>query len=704
MNLARAVIAVGVCLLAIGLRGRAVYAGSVEETIQAAGNCESETERLSMLRSLETRTDLDPTLREELKKLIPIVQDWADGKTTHVSSPGRAAENGYLCWFIDGKLIRPAVEGGEVYPPEPAAGSPLHPLWAYYRARLLLWRPIQSSPLLRVSTTRDLYYGEARKLLQEASQAFPENRVIGMYLGKPIPWSAPNQPDPSAPAWANLQREGLERLSEIVHWWIRERQLPDGQFGGGWGDDVEMWRWWAPVLVAFEDPEMIESQVRISNGIFAQPHLRSGFTNRVSDVEHTNEDTTDTILPMMHLTPDAPLWQGRALRLSELMRDRWTGRNERGFLQFKSIYFSDEKVDESPRRAFDTVYHTSIIQPTLLYWQRTRDPELTTLFGEWLKVWIDATLREENGKPAKVLPSTISWPAGKVGVIADGNSWWQPFSMSHNDLLYNWPSVGRQMTSTMLLAWHITGDDQYFRPLRAMVEFVREHRNASENPEPGSHPWVARHMQSILSETLSKYRFLTNDPQYDDILRAGATAYTKFRLDGNVQQLEKGLLRNAEAFRSNWEGYTSEMRWTDRVLLFSRHYLQYLPEAAPPSPDVELLYASATGDPGQPTFFPLNAVRWRTPPTDIAALVTRTTRTDFEADLYHFGEAPRAFEAEFLLLQPGKYQLTVSSAEGQPESSPQFKQTFTVSGPRVVVPLEIPSRRLSRIKVAPLTE
>ena len=29
----------------------------------------------------------------------------------------------------------------------------------------------------------------------------------------------------------------------------------DGQYGGGWGDDCEMWRWWAPVLLGFDDPD-----------------------------------------------------------------------------------------------------------------------------------------------------------------------------------------------------------------------------------------------------------------------------------------------------------------------------------------------------------------------------------------------------------------------------------------------------------------
>ncbi len=264
---------------------------------------------------------------------------------------------------------------------------------------------------------------------------------------------------------------------------IEERQLADGQFGGGWGDDVEMWRWWTPVLIAFEDPLANAAQARLSNGMFRQPHMREGFTARVTDVEHSNEDTTDTILPMMHLHPDDPVWQQRALRLAHLMRDRWTGRNEHGFLQF-----SVDKVDATAPRAFDTVYHPSVIQPALLYWQRTGDPELTALFGEWLKLWIDAAARAGNGKPAGVLPSAVRWPDGAIA--KPGEPWWEPFSPGHNDALYNWPGAMRLMTSTLLLANHMTHDERYLEPIHSMAALRLKHPKASKS-DPGSEAWCA---------------------------------------------------------------------------------------------------------------------------------------------------------------------------------------------------------------------
>jgi len=671
----------------------ASVATSIPHLIERAGTTEDEMERLHLLRQLEARSDLDAILRADLRRLLPVVDDWANGKSRIVVDTSRAAENGYLCRFITSR-VRPASEG-PVHPPELSSGSPLRPIWCFYRGRMLIWQVIQSGPLLRVKESRDRYCGEGRLLLEEARRAFPSNRVVRMYLGEPIPWPKPHPDDPAAPAWANLQREGLERLAEVIHWWIAERQLEDGQFGGGWGDDVEMWRWWIPVMIAFDDPMASAAQERLSSGMFEQPHMRKGFTSRVTDVEHSNEDTTDTILPMMHLQPDDPVWKQRALRLAELMRDRWTDRNERGFLQFKSIYFSVDTVDTSKARAFDTVYHPSVIQPALLYWQRTGDPALTALFGEWLEVWIDAAARADNGKPHGVLPSAIRWPDG--GIANPDRPWWEPFSPGHNDALYNWPGATRLMTSTLLLAHHLTREETYLEPIRSMAALRAKHRNSPPG-DTGSESWCAQKMSGFLSDALGKYRLLTGDTRYDADLRSDASGYVRFRLTGERASIESALRHNAEAFRSNWEAYTSEMRWTDRIMSFTGNFLKYLPEAAPPTPSPNILYSTATGDPGNPLVFPLNAVRWRTPPRDIAALVTESSRATFAAELFHFGDQPRDLDAELFLLAPGEYEMTLTPADPI-HSPPLLRRTVRVEGPRVRVSLELPARRLCVLRV-----
>ena len=96
--------------------------------------------------------------------------------------------------------------------------------------------------------------------------------------------------------------------------------------------------------------------------------------------------------------------------------------------------------------------------------------------------------------------------------------------------------------------------------------------------------------------------------------------------------------------------------------------------------------------------FPLNAVRWRTPPRELAALVTESSRTSFTAELFHFGTRPRELDAELLLLSPGAYELTVAALDA-PTSPPLQRRAFRVDSPRVSVALQLPPRRLCVVKV-----
>jgi len=78
----------------------------IARLIQQAGDTEDEMERLRLLRQLASRPDLSPALRADLEKLLPVVQEWADGKSRFVEDTSRAAENGYLCRFINSR-VRP---------------------------------------------------------------------------------------------------------------------------------------------------------------------------------------------------------------------------------------------------------------------------------------------------------------------------------------------------------------------------------------------------------------------------------------------------------------------------------------------------------------------------------------------------------------------------------------------------------------------
>jgi hypothetical protein len=142
--------------------------------------------------------------------------------------------------------------------------------------------------------------------------------------------------------------------------------------------------------------------------------------------------------------------------------------------------------------------------------------------------------------------------------------------------------------------------------------------------------------------------------------------------------VSRALAELAGALRVNLPAYTQEVRFTDRVLRFPVLYEPgwMLPEGASQRGpllqaglvarglnNILLLYQTATGDPGDPLYFPLNAVRWCTPPREIAALVTAAGEGIFSAQLYHFGAGERALDAEFLRLKPGTYRFELRTAD-----------------------------------------
>lgn len=665
-----------VLAVAIGFQINAPVPERLQELVQRAGNTDDDEERLELLRQIRALPGVDPDLAEHAEKLIRFVEQWVEGKNLHFYG-GEVNQNRDIDFGIP-------------------ATSPLYPLTYLYRGRAVLSVVMENGNLWSYGDRRREWFGIARQFFERAHQAFPQNRIARMYLGEGIPWTRNWEAVPEAPEWAVHQRVALEGLADIIEWWLDHRQQPDGAFGGGWGDDCEMWRFWVPVLIGFDDPKICAGQKRFSEALFQQPHMAAGYMSRMTDVEHSAEDSTDTILPMMLLEPDNLVWQQRVLRLAELMENLWTGRNERGFRQFKSTYFTVDRVHPDPQRACDTPYHVRAVQPVFLYWLRTGDQRVGRVLCEWTDTWVDAAARSENGKPAGVLPATIHWPDGSIGGLSP--HWWDPRNHSE-PTLYQWPSAMGYLTDALLLTFHMTGDEKYLRPIHSMAELALRYsgRNLPKDIEPGSEAWCALQM-GFLRQTLAKYRFLTGDGTWDRLLEGRQAPWLHYALTGDEQPLVAALADTATAFSYNFPGYTSEVRYTDRVLrlpaVFQGDVVLAEPKFPVQSPDTALLYSAVTGDPGGLGTFPLNAVRWLTRPREIAVLVRMAAPDGLEATLFHFGRSPRAMGAELNMLKPGDYTLKIIARDHVLK-----EEAFTVSGPRTRIAFEIPSRQSCRLVI-----
>jgi hypothetical protein len=549
--------------------------------------------------------------------------------------------------------------------------------------------------VLNVPERKAAFLGESERCFDVARKAFPENTVLKIYGGENIPAPDLSTWDDRAPAWANHQRRALEQLHKIIRWWIAERQLPNGEFGGKWGDDVEMWRWWSPILIGFDDPAVTAAQEKLARGNLSRPGMAAGYTSQLTDVEHTAEETADTITPMLHALGDDPAWTARARRLLDLADATWWGKNQRGQLQFKHIDFNHERLGPDASRAYDTGYHVRVMQPVLLLWQRTNDPVLRDRLTPWLRTWAAAARSTDNGKPAGIVPAALQWPSGRVGSAERG---WIGPNLAGDPMedLYSWPAYPVAAMTCALLQAHLqTGDPEFFEPMSRMAELRRAHLAAGNRDGPtGSVDWAAHRLAGVLNDALAKWRQFTGNPRFDDLLRTDASGYVRFVLARDEVALTDALRKSAESLSVNWPLFTAEVRYTDRVLSFPHAWPRAVATGLKRI-DASLIYSTVTGDPGAVDHFPLNGARWHTRPRDIAALIIENRRDRLSAELFHFGNSERPMAVSFLLLDPGIYSWQLTAKDGG--ELVRGEQKFTPENRRLEFTL--PSRTSCRLTV-----
>lgn len=654
----------------------------LEQLLIKAGNLNDEKERAELFGGAVSSGSYSEEEKEILEKLYFVSDRWANGFEKYANPGSEGNEmSGYLCGFLNRCKI------DRFYFPQLEEDDPFFPLIAFYRSRMLLAHLIQNGKISMVPENREMYINESVRLFKKAAKAYPENKLIKTYLGDFEPWEELVEEDPKAPAWANYQRMTLEKLTHLIHWWIDNRQISDGQFGGGWGDDVEMWRNWVAVLFAFDDAKAVASQEKLFEGLYGLSRMEKGYTTFLNDVEHTSEEYADPLTCMLNMQPENPVWEERALKVMDFIENIWTGINERGNLQFKSTWFNVDEVHPDVKRACDTPYHTRLIQPLMLVWLRTGNERISGFIKNWLKTWVDATFIEEDGKPEGIIPAAIHWPDGRP---TGGEKWWKP--ENYHTPLYHFPSQQANMYDCLLQAYYITRDKYYLKPL----QFVAEKRmqgvgdGNSSGYVKGSMEWAISELKKSIPQILIKYRMLTGDTTYDSILKRDAGGYAKFLFDKDMDALTDTMLNLKKSFSLPEEFFTTEVRWTDRLFAASGKYFRYTMDEPIPSFSGTLLFSGLTGNVGNYKILPVFGVKWFTKSTDIAILVETNSPETFEAKLYHFGEKPRKMGARFYNLEEGTYLLSIDGNKAG---------TIKVSDNSRDAMFELPVQKLVQLKM-----
>ncbi|MDH7601562.1 MAG: hypothetical protein QHI38_05365, partial [Armatimonadota bacterium] len=518
---------------------------------------------------------------------------------------------------------------------------------------------------------------QALAWMSDLLKLWPEHQVLRQYLGEKIPWGEELVADTTNhPAWAAYLREAYVRQIRIMERFFTTRQSPDGQLGGGYGDDVELMRTWVQIAsISTASRAVREGIAKLAEGVWTNV-LCNGFAE-LGDVEHSAEPSADTLPTMLLLEYGSPVWVERNLTSCKTLHDVCMGTDNNGYPRFKSAEIGYNGVNSNPRAGGDTGYHARAMKHFI--WQAWwGDEDAKDWFVRWCDGWRAATMKEVKGKTAGFIPFTLWFPSGDIDP-PDGGPW-------HDESRHYYGNMSGMIYDSLLCAYSFTGDRKFLEPFQIGMDAATRGPLVQGDFAPGSAEWQRQQMMSADSpQRTALYKWLTGERIYDEYtLRFGDPAQ-KYRVNYDLQAFLASFEKVAESNRYNLDLQTTEVLSTDRAALHG----------------AMTVFGAYTGavtdlrDASTPTF----AVTYDTPDENFAAVVTESTTTRLRVWLYSFADSAVRMGLRIWRLVPGLY--IVNQGELLPGEYP-FQNRYGWQKPSTVrilrradtVYVTVPSRKV----------
>ena len=208
--------------------------------------------------------------------------------------------------------------------------------------RRLDWRSMDVTSARRNFSSVD----ETFRLVDGVLQFRPEDPLALSFKGLLQPDSIPPEyrekpPSPPAhPQWALQQKRLVEHFRRMAHWWIDNRQLQDGAFGGGLDGDTRLASHWPGIaLMDGPAPRLEESLVSLIEARLRDGTLEKGLNRRVRPVRQAYQSGLN-LAPMLALLDYGnPRWIEMLMATSRHL-DRLTATNQAGHRHFQSSRLS----------------------------------------------------------------------------------------------------------------------------------------------------------------------------------------------------------------------------------------------------------------------------------------------------------------------------------------------------------------------------
>ena len=314
------------------------------------------------------------------------------------------------------------------------------------------------------------------------------------------PYTLPQAPA-GVPQWAFLQVEDLKELKSLINWYVDNRQISDGEFGGGLSDDSDFLNWWPGLAMMGSTPDKLKnSLLRTLDEIYANRMFTNGLATAQYDELHSYEDGINVLGEAMQIDYGSPKQLERAMQTAK--RLEWlTGYNSAGQRQIRSSYYSGTKMATGGVWGWAKDRSYMVFHPALLLAEYNGTPETVKMVTEVADGFLAHRRPDANGKmtmhfsvnfhtnqdlpSAGMTPWFVLWGAYKftgdkkyLPPFADnGPDSLRTINADAMDILQTRDTWGKQLLATQApnrrtdsgnatettnqLAWQLTGDTTY---------------------------------------------------------------------------------------------------------------------------------------------------------------------------------------------------------------------------------------------------
>lgn len=429
------------------------------------------------------------------------------------------------------------------------------------------------------------------------------------YTPQSLPAFAQPVPPPGVPLWAFRQTEDLKLVRRFVNWWIDNRQVPYGDFGGGISDDTDLTQQWPGLALMGVDPDKINASLRaLSDAVYANGMRTNGLGTITTDELHAYEEGLNSDAERLYLNWGEPRALERLMATVKALQGVILT-NPAGHMHFASNWYGGRKIYREGAWEWQKPYSFTVMHAPILLGLYNGSPTARSLVTGTVDGWMAHGTKDAQGIWS--YPNEINWrtDATRVG---DGGGATVPLQ-------------------SVWAAWRFTGDAKYLLPINgriarggpgALSEFA-------ENPAAlGAREW-----------------------------RGGSDfeRYAAWNAGGGTATLEA---LHAEAIADKNQHmymYTEGHWWSDRV--------------EQPS---DILQRERLGGIAlrRNTSWPGNTVSWRFAEPDgaeqVAILVPGATRDHFKVTAYNLSDRPQAAEMSTWNVAAGRWTMTVNGAAAAP--------------------------------------